>query len=76
MGLRERRYAYRDFITPKQTRKKVTFNYHLIFSVILLSYLLYEAHLSIGMCGKPTYGSDSVFINRIVQNFKIKSNQI
>jgi len=23
MGLRERRYAYRDFITPKQTRKKV-----------------------------------------------------
>ena len=24
MGLRERRYAYRDFITPKQTRKKVS----------------------------------------------------
>ena len=27
MGLRERRYAYRDFITPKQSRKKVCCHY-------------------------------------------------
>jgi len=32
MGLRERRYAYRDFITPKQTRKKV-------ISIYAFSYL-------------------------------------
>ena len=35
---------------------------------------IHSTWLALGMCGKPKFGSDSVFKNRTVQKFDIRSD--